>query len=132
MAGKPRKKAIEQAKLKATDTIWIGLKMTEGNFQRLAALLLFAEIDFKVDAEAVPTGPLPWENPADPAFNKPPELEIDFETVRRGIAKHLLAMNEKGRLEEAKQLLAEFKATGLSSIPQDRLVVFHDTLEAML
>ena len=129
MAATRRKKPAPNLKAGA-DTIWVGLKMSEGNLQRLAALLLFAEIDFKVDEKTEPTGPLPWEFPVDPP---PAEADhVDYEVVRRSIAKHLLAMNEKGRLEEAKTLLAEFGATGLASIPQDRLVVFHDTLEAML
>lgn len=124
------KKALDRAKLKDTDVVWIGIAATEFNMQRLAALLLFAEHPIRVEAE--PTALLPWEDPNDPRFEKPPELQIDYELVRRTITKHLTAYLAKHGEEKARAVLKSFGAERISLVAQDQLVPMNAALEAAL
>lgn len=120
-----------RADLQGQDIIWIGIAASEANIQRIGALLLFA--DHPVAVEKIDNKPLPWEDPTDPRFQKPPELEIDYEVVRRSIMKHLSAYVKKHGEERARAVLSSYgSAPRLSSVPQESLLALDAALEAAL
>jgi hypothetical protein len=119
-----------RADLKAQDIVWIGIAATETNLQRLGAYLMFC--DHPVAVEKMDDKPLPWEDPNDPRFQKPPELEIDYTVVRHSIAKHLVEYVKRFGEERARAVLTSFGASRLSSIPEAQLIPLHDALERAL
>ncbi len=120
----------ERNKLREMQSITITIAATEGNLQRIAALLLFAD-HLEPEVKFKPTL-LPWEDPNDPQYQKPPELEIDYEAVKRSIAKNLLAVSERFGVLRAKEILATAEATGLSAVKQGDLVELNASLECAL
>jgi hypothetical protein len=123
-------KAQERADLQKVSIIWIGIAATEANLQRLGALLLFADrVEIKAPVEL---GPLPWEDPTDPRYQQIPELEVDYEVVKRSIAKHLSAYVKIHGEERARAVLNSFGAPRLSSVPQEQLIPLNAALEAAL
>ncbi len=125
-----RERQKARADLKAQDIVWIGIAATESNIQRIAAFIMFAEWPLVV--EKVASGPLPWEDPADPSFQKPPELEIDYNVVRHSIAKHLSAYLKKHGEDSARDVLKSFGAERLSLIAESQLIALDTALEAAL
>lgn len=125
-----RAKQKARADLKAQDIIWIGIAASEANIQRIAAMLLFADHLEAVERPA--DGPMPWEDPNDPKFQKPPELEIDYNVVRHSIAKHLSAYVKRFGEERARAVLNSFGASRLSLLPESQLLPLDAALEAAL
>lgn len=122
----PTRKRAEQADLKKDRIIWIGIAATEGNLQRLGALLLFAD---KIEMDPPePTGPLPWEDPNDPRYVPPAKPEINHELVRQDIIKLLPALVEKmGGKPQVMEVIKAHGAEKLSQIPLDNLLpLYHD------
>jgi hypothetical protein len=116
-----QKRQKQRADLKEQDIIWIGIAATEQNIQRLGALLLFAEMP--VEVEAAPHVLLPWEDPNDPRYQQPPELEVNYELVRRDITK---AMTEilQADADLKPRILETIKQHGgerLSLVPETQL-----------
>lgn len=124
-------KAAERREMKDIKTIQITIKASEFNLQRLAAYMLFCE-HLEPVIEIGKELPLPWEDPNDPRFQKPPELLIDYEVVRRSIMKHLSAYLKIHGEERAKAVLESFGAPRLSAVPQDQLLALDAALEAAL
>jgi hypothetical protein len=129
-----QEKAVQRAELKGIRTVTITLEATEETLQRIAALLLFAP-----HLEPVYTyedKPLPWEDPNDPRYQKPPELEIDYHMVRREIMKLLESLVKSRGEERARAVLAELLANAgasrLSSCPEAQLLPLHDALKSAL
>lgn len=102
----------------------LSIDMTENNFQRLAALLLFAD-RFEVD-KPEPTGPLPWEIPTE----APPELELDYGVIRSGIIKRLPEYVKRHSTEEAKKVIQSFGAETINAIPKEQLLGLYQALDA--
>lgn len=115
------KKWRERADLKEQDIIWIGIAASELNLQRLGALLLFA--DMPVVVEQTARKPLPWEDPNDPQYQKPPELEVDYDKIRRAIvAQMAVLVNERGHEKAAvKAVIQAHGADTLVGVPNDNL-----------
>lgn len=132
----PRSKAaIEAAREKAARQkeriVWIGIAATEANMERLSAFLIFAD---RVQLEApIKLGPLPWEDPNDPRYIEgPPELQIDYEVVKRSITKLLGQYVERHGATLARSVLESFGAPRLSEVEQSQLIPLHNALEAAL
>lgn len=118
-------KGAAQSKLHERHQMVLTIDMTELNFQRLAALMLFA--DHVQPPEPVNLAPFPWEEPeTDP---KPPaELELDYEEVRRGIIKRLeVYVKERGR-DQTKRCIQFYGGQTLSEVPQNRLMDLYNAL----
>lgn len=126
-ARKPSKRqVVEPPKIQA-DTIWIGIRASDANIERLGALLLFADIDFKVQGQAEPTGPMPWEAPSP----MPAEADhVDYEVVKRSIFKHLEKYLAQHGQEKARELIKSFGGARVSEIPQHQLVGLEAALAA--
>jgi hypothetical protein len=127
---KLNEKRAEQADLRRVNTFTITIQATESNIQRLVALMLFAESPVK--AEYVEAGPMPWEDPNDPRFLAPRELQIDYELVKQTVVSNLMVLVGKKGREKAVEVLQEVGATGLASVQQDRLVELNELLECAI
>jgi hypothetical protein len=115
----PRKKAIERAELKEVREVTLTLQASEEFLQRLAALLIFAP---HVEVKAKPLPPLPWEDPKDPRYELPPQLEVDYNAVRNSIMAHLEAYVPLHGKDAALALIKSHGGTRLGDVPEDRLV----------
>lgn len=121
-------KALDRAKLKETDIIWIGIRASEFNLQRLGAFLLFAEYPYEVESQTEPTGPMMFEDPADVPL--PAEADhVDYEVVKRDIFKNLGTYLEKHGQERAREMLLAYGGARISEIPQNRLVSLAEDLQ---
>lgn len=119
-----QKKAAAQSKLHERHQMTLTIDMTENNFQRLAALLLFAD---KIEQpEPVNLGRLPWEDPPE----TPPavELELDYAVVRRGIIGRLEPYVKLHGREQVIELLKAHGGDTLPKIPQNRLMDLYNAL----
>lgn len=126
-----QERALDREKLKQTDTIWIGIRATESNLQRLAAYLLFAERPIVVTEDVEESKPFPFDDPA--AFEATiPETSIDWEVVRRSTTTLLVKYVEKYGEEKAREVLRSFGAERLSLVPKDQLIPLNAALEAAL
>lgn len=114
-----QKKQKERADLKSGDIIWIGIAATEQNIQRFAAFLMFADYH----KEEKPLGPLPYDDPFEAA--PPPELEVDWTSVRNAILEELkklyAARGEEGKNWFLKRC-QEHGGEKLSLVPNDNLM----------
>ena len=123
-----KRQIVEPPKIQA-DTIWIGIRASDANLERLGALLLFADIDFKVQNQTEPAGPMMFEDPAEHPL--PAEADhVDYEVVKREIFRHLEKYVAKHDGVRAKNLLMTFGAPKVSLIPQDRLLELEAALKA--
>ncbi len=128
----PRKvtqKAQERAKRKSVQEVTLTLQASEEFLQRLGALLLFAP---HVQAEYTPLTPLPWEDPDDPRYQHPPEMEVDYDAVQRTIITHLEAYVKIHGAERARDVLRVFGAERLSSVSRDQLLGLEQALREAL
>lgn len=115
----PRKLAAKkraQADLKQLNAIQITIEASEGTLQRLAALLLFAD-HLQPDFKVTPTQ-LPWEEPG----VAPPELEIDYEKVRRDIATALGPYVVQHGEDAARRVIQSFGGERLRDVPEPQLI----------
>ncbi len=120
MVGK-RKSKVAVEKLQDRRTCTFTIDMTEHNFQRLAALIMLQD-HFEIE-EKVSTAPLPWEEPRP---EKPAELEIDYEAVRRAIIKQAERINNVNVVRP----ILEMYGASLAEIPRDQLLNLLADLEA--
>lgn len=134
--GKREAETAHLVDLKATDTVWIGIRATEHNLQRLAAYLLFAERPIEIERMKTvnPVGSLPWEDPNDPAYiaPKPAEESIDWELVKRSTTKLLMQYAKEHGEDKARAVLESYGASRLSLVPQEQLIPLNAALEAAL
>ncbi len=121
-----RKQPDKKQQLKDVDTIWIGIRASEANIQRLGAFLLLA--DFPVVKTEYKDTPLPWEDPNDPKYLKPPELEIDRNRVMNALMPMLESyLNQHGE-EKAKAMIASYGAPRLGELTDTQLLDLHNSL----
>lgn len=114
-----QKKQKERADLKSGDIIWIGIAATEQNIQRLGAFLMFSDYH----KEEKPLGPLPYDDPFEAA--PPPELEVDWTSVRNAILEELKRLyNEQGEAAKVRflELCNVHGGEKLSTVPNDNLL----------
>lgn len=126
-----RKTRAERPDFSKLNEVQITIRASELNLARLAALLLFAEYPFKATQDTEPTAPLPWEDPNDPRYQKPPELQIDYELVRRDITKELqrlLPIVGEGHLKE---LIRKHGAERLPLVPKENLLPLYEDLNRL-
>lgn len=120
-----RKKTSDKDELRKMRSITITIEASEGNLQRLAALLLFAD-RLDEDIQYVDDSPLPWDEPKGP----PPISEtIDFNVVRRSIVKQLESYVATHGAEKAKQMIRAFGAERLSLLPESQLLPLYEALQ---
>jgi hypothetical protein len=113
-----RKRQKERGDLKGQDIIWIGIAATELNIQRLGALLLFA--DMPLEIETPKKLMFPWEDPDDPRFQQPPELEVDYELIRRNIVKAMV---------DLKRVILAHGGETIAAVPNNNLLALLRDLE---
>lgn len=126
------RKQIEKGQLKATDTIWIGIKATEANLQRLGAFLLFA--DYHVEEAPPEPTLLPWEDPNDPRYKEERPLQIDYELVKRNITtvmKELVTTKGEAFKPTILAVIRDHGGEKLSTVPQDKLVELYAALDQL-
>lgn len=122
----PSLKALNRAELKQLSEFTITIAGSEANIQRIAALLLFADPAAPVEVKPLP--PLPWEDPTDPQYQQPPELEIDYNAVRNSIVKQLEPYVKTHGKQQAKVLIQSFGADRLRDVPEQNLVALDTAL----
>lgn len=107
-------------------SVTITIEASEGNLQRLAALLLFAD---RLDEEIkyVDEGPLPWEDPA--TVEAVQRESIDFAVVRRTIVKQLEQYVAQHGADKAKEVIRSFGAERLSQLPEEQLLPLYEALK---
>lgn len=124
-AGK-REKQQERVALKEVKEMSLTIRATEETFQRLAALLLFAEAP--AELKHVELGPLPWEAEGE----APPVLQIDYEVVRRSIVKEMSALLKAGiPTADVQAVIRRHGAEMLARVPENNLVPLYDDLHRM-
>jgi hypothetical protein len=122
------KKKLEQAELSELRAIQITLVASEANLQRIAAMLLFADhLEPKYELAAKP---LPWEDPNDPQYQKPPALEIDYNAVRNGIMKDLEWYVAQYSEAQAKEFISLHGAERIRDLTEDQLLTMSGSLAA--
>jgi hypothetical protein len=123
-----RKRQKERGDLKGQDIIWIGIAATELNIQRLGALLLFA--DMPLEIETPKKLMFPWEDPDDPRFQQPPELEVDYELIRRNIVKAMVARKNDGTTkDDLKRVILAHGGETIAAVPNNNLLALLRDLE---
>lgn len=130
MATSPRKKTNDKSKLQEMRSVTITISASEGNLQRLAALLLFAdhlEPEFKYEDR-----PLPWEDPNDPKFQQPPELQLDYNVVKRNVVKLLEQYLAKHGADNARKVIQSCGADRVSLLTEPQLLSLYEALTAAL
>lgn len=128
----PRKrtaKAADKAKLKDRRTVTLTFEASEEFMQRLAALMIFAAP--ATEEQYVPTL-LPWEDPDDPRFQKPPELQVDYNSVRNEIVRHLEVYIARHGADATKAFVKSFGADRLRDIPEKNLLPLEEGLRLAL
>lgn len=121
------KKKLEQAELQELDAVQITIRASEMNLQRLAALLLFADhlepkLEYKQEA------PMPWEDPTDPRFQKPPELQLNRNAIQNALMPLLENYQNEHDYEKTAQLIQSFGAPRLSELSDTQLLDLHQAL----
>ena len=118
------KKRKERADLKDGDIVWIAIRATESNLQRLGAFLIFA--DYHIEEAPRPVTLLPWEDPNDPRFEQPPELQINHELVKKDIYAAMEALVTRDGEIPAKarirEIIQQHGAEKFRDVPDNRLL----------
>lgn len=129
--GKLEAKRKIRPDLSKQDIIWVGIAASEINLNRLAALLMFSDHIVEIESSE-PEKPLPWEDPTDPRFNQPPELQVNYEQIKRDI---VLAMKKKidAGLEKPalKAVIQRHGADTLAGVHNDNLLALLRDIEEM-
>lgn len=119
------KKAAEKAELQKMSEMTITIRATEGNIQRIFAMLAFADLP-EVEIVTEQPSQLPWEE----AGTSPPQLEIN----RNAVANDIMPMLEKYVAahgpDEAKKLIAAYGAPRLRDLSDEKLLDLYHTLAA--
>ena len=125
-----QKKAAEKAKLEKIRTVTFTVEASEEVLQRLAALLLFTTPAGAPKYTYQDDDPMPWEPERPPV----PTLEesVDFEAVRRSIAKNLSEYQSKHGTDQAREVLKSFGAERLSLISEAQLLDLNAALAVAL
>lgn len=126
------KRQKERPDLKGDDILWIGIKASEFNIARLASFLIFAEHKVEVEPyvdqleSVIPGGEHGFEA-------EPPEMEFDYEAIRREITKALGALLTV-QPDMKPKVLEVIKAHGgekLSSVPNNNLPDLYKALDQL-
>lgn len=123
MKRKPTKKQLDQATLKNLGQIQFTLVASEGNLQRIAALLLFA--DWPTEMFRLESQQLPYETV------EPPKLEIERKVVEGAIAPLLNAYVEKHGVEKARAMIQSLGVERVRELPDEQLLGLYHSLQEM-
>jgi hypothetical protein len=123
-----RKRQAERAELKSQDIIWIGIAASETNLQRIAAFLMFADMPTAVEPKQ---SLLPWEDPADPRFEKPPEIELNVELIKADIVFEMqrIVKATGGDKAAIKRLIEKYGGATLVTVPNNQLIALWRDLQ---
>ena len=116
-------KAAERAKLQNIDEIVITIRASEGNLQRLWALLAFADLPNVELVTAAPTL-LPYEEPG----ATPPQLEINRNAVANAVMPLLERYVATHGQDAAKKMVASFGAERLGKLTDTQLLDLYHAL----
>ena len=120
------KKALTRDELKQLDAFTVTVRASEGNIQRLAAFLMFADFA-DVELKYIDT-PLPWEDPNDPRFLKPPELQLNRNGIQNALMPLFEAYFNRHGEEKAKEMIKSFGAERLSLLTDTQLLDMYNAL----
>lgn len=118
------KRQKARADLQGQDIIWVGFAATEANIQRIGTLLMLADWPTVVEAKqkedqlesVIPGGEHGFEA-------EPPEMEFDFEAIRRAIVKdltHILGV-DPDRKPRVMEVIKAHGGEKLSTVPNNNL-----------
>jgi hypothetical protein len=124
-SAKANPKKLEQAALKELNAIQITIEASEGNLQRLAALLVFA--DHLTPKLSYTAALLPWEEPGAEAPDT--QLQIDYNAVRNSIVTALGQYVLVHGQEAALKVIRSFGGERVSLVPQEQLLGLLAALE---
>ena len=120
------KKALTRDELKQLDAFTVTVRASEGNIQRLAAFLMFADFA-DVELKYIEM-PLPWEDPNDPRFLKPPELQLNRNGIQNALMPLFEAYFNRHGEEKAKEMIKSFGAERLSLLTDTQLLDMYNAL----
>jgi hypothetical protein len=119
-------KKAEQAKLRERRSITLTIEADELTLQRLSALLLLAQQPFEVSEIVAQGDAMPFDEPTEG-----PPLEIDYEAVRRDIARLVGKLSETGM--DTGTIIAAIRRYGakISEVPREKLLPLNAELRAL-
>lgn len=126
-ASRKRRQPDKKEQLKEVDTIWIGVRASEANIQRIGALLMLLDYTQPTYEKTAPAL-LPWEDPNDPRYQKPPELEIDRNRVQNALMPLLEAYLTQHGEEKAKEMIQSFGGARIGELSDTQLLDLHNSL----
>lgn len=121
---KPTKKQLDQATLKNLGQIQLTIVASEGNLQRIAALLMFAE--WPTEMYKLVPATMPFEE------EQPPKLEIERKVVEGAVAPLLGKYVEKHGAERARAMIQSYGAGRVRELTDEHLLGLYNTLQEVL
>lgn len=109
-----QKKTAEREALHKRRTVTMTFEATENTIQRIAALLMLADLAHE-EVEERPRVLLPWEEEG----AEPPKLELDYNAIRNDCVKWLPKFVEKYGKDATKALFRKYGGETIKTVPDE-------------